>query len=816
MIMSQGRSSKRGLFPIHEDEREATLHPAKKRVNDPLNAQQNTLNREAILRENVNPPIREGKGVSSQVFPFPSPRANSPQRQSERTQEVNPDESTTILCSREDVHEWHIYSLETNRDRMLLCMGKKLPRLCNDQAAHFEHLFLHNGQILQCSGRESNRSTTLSGGDAEEFEIQNFGRRATHAPPPFRAPSCSAEEDEDGLDDGVQFGGDCEDGDDDGNGSDTFGLNLPRHPPIPTSCPFAAYWFDEETETTRRFKVPEWTEMPDFAELGKTVPRERYWATIFLCMRKHKSKFLKFLEMPRKRSMLDVKDAWAAFMDREASLSGMPKEYLVRFSGTMNAELGVLLHFPTFNTAKIKLSYGETMDPSNPSLRIMSKKGLSSDSALVGDLYCRRQKCLDPGQRKFGRTSMTERWSQELQDLHTEYAWEVVEQSAAKVWLMCGSHVQKTWRKRFFPGPNSRFQLESLYMPASEMKLEIGIEYFKVGGEIRRLFIFCPHPESILWTGGYRNKGSRLDDAYNLAAILTDSPCDWNFGERFYVHQCGKKGPVQRADERQASVHSGSTAISMDQATADANAAEGILRRLGREADDPEELDEGVNDYLLNGSLDAADEEMQWEAISTLIDKMSANVSYERHLDPMTSTLAIDVGGQLPLVKLRVIEVEDEVTFSWTELPSAAREVCKRAKISVGVAERLQQKWPNYTLVQCLFRAVRESMRMMAESSNVKRRATSRYAHLYSPPDPSRGQATEVWLQCPVCTWRKKDVHPTYDERGRYLVRHTSCHRCPPENAQGWSPQRQFVPEESDLEKFPRYRYDLLVKEDKY
>lgn len=165
----------------------------------------------------------------------------------------------------------------------------------------------------------------------------------------------------------------------------------------------------------------------------------------------------------------------------------------------------------------------------------------------------------------------------------------------------------------------------------------------------------------------------------------------------------------------------------------------------------------------------------------------------------------------MPLVKLRAIEIEDDVTFSWADLPSSARKVCGGAKINVGVAEKLQQKWPNYTLVQCLFRAVRGYFQTMAEAYNVKRRANSGYAHLYHAPDPTKGQPMEVLLHCPICKWRRKDRHPTYDHDGRYLLRRKSCYRCPPDNSLGWSTQQLFEPDETDCTRLPRFGYRDLV-----
>jgi hypothetical protein len=393
-----------------------------------------------------------------------------------------------------------------------------------------------------------------------------------------------------------------------------------------------------------------------------------------------------------------------------------------------------MLHFPTFHTAKSKLEFGETLNNSDPSLRVMSRKGLSSDTALVDDLFCRRQKCLDGDQRKFGKTSMSEQWSKQLRILHTDYAWNVLEQSSAKVWLMCGSHVQKAWRKRYEPGPNSLFQIESLYMPTSEMKLEIGIEFFSPGGAIRRLYIFCPHPESIVWTGGFRNKDSRLDDAYNLAAILTRSEPDWSFGERFYVHQSGRKGVPQRADERQPVVQSGTTLVDTRRTTVEVGAAKAFLRRLAGEAADAEELDDGVRGFLLNKAEDSIDEETQWDVISIVIDKMGTHVPFQRRLDPGTSTIAIDVGNDMPLVKLRVVEIEDDITFLWAELPSSAREGCRRAKINGGTAERLQTKMAKLHIGAVL---ISSCTREHAKDGGFLEREATSYVKVCTPLQPA-------------------------------------------------------------------------------
>ena len=238
--------------------------------------------------------------------------------------------------------------------------------------------------------------------------------------------------------------------------------------PIPTSYPFEGSYVHEGNVV--EVNIPRWDGIPEFEEMQDMPERDMYWSLIFFLFRKHEDKLLRFLHKEKSRTDFDVPAAFEAFRNEEVVLSRQEKGFLVRPSGSINTQMAVMLHWPTFTTKAHKLENGEVFDPCNPCLGIMAAKGLSDNTAFIVDMYCRRARVLSKAERSRGETPMSKHWSPELRALHKKLSFGLVEQSTAKVWLWCGNPVQEEWRRKICNPAGLKMIRRTFYMPTCELR----------------------------------------------------------------------------------------------------------------------------------------------------------------------------------------------------------------------------------------------------------------------------------------------------------------------------------------------------------
>jgi hypothetical protein len=84
-----------------------------------------------------------------------------------------------------------------------------------------------------------------------------------------------------------------------------------------------------------------------------------------------------------------------SFVEQETAVSGKAEGHLIKPSGTLDAPLHLLLHYPTFSTKHP--SFGEVSDTTNPCLGLLvSGKGLKAvDGILFSDTSSRRKNAVN-------------------------------------------------------------------------------------------------------------------------------------------------------------------------------------------------------------------------------------------------------------------------------------------------------------------------------------------------------------------------------------------------------------------------------------
>lgn len=100
-------------------------------------------------------------------------------------------------------------------------------------------------------------------------------------------------------------------------------------------------------------------------------------------------------------SMVPADDtSWAEFVKKETEASKQPEAYLVKPSGYRDAQLHLVLHYPTFRVANDE--YGEMDDASNPTIKQLRDKGIRPDPQLslgMSDLSRMTRTCSGSRQR---------------------------------------------------------------------------------------------------------------------------------------------------------------------------------------------------------------------------------------------------------------------------------------------------------------------------------------------------------------------------------------------------------------------------------
>ena len=99
---------------------------------------------------------------------------------------------------------------------------------------------------------------------------------------------------------------------------------------------------------------------------------------------------------------------------KDAVANDEERVYLLKPFGALDADLGLLLHYPTFSTSPFE--NGSVADWANRCMRILFRKGLRTQTCLRVDRFCLRRK-LDKQERRAGKF-IRERWARAQRVAH--------------------------------------------------------------------------------------------------------------------------------------------------------------------------------------------------------------------------------------------------------------------------------------------------------------------------------------------------------------------------------------------------------------
>lgn len=228
---------------------------------------------------------------------------------------------------------------------------------------------------------------------------------------------------------------------------------------------------------------------------------------------------MEFLAEPAPPSpTVTVTQLFEEFVAKEVALSNDRPDYLVRPSGSLDAKLGFLLHFPTFKVAVGLVSWGETAEESNPCIACVLRKLLDWKSFLMLDTYNRRASPIPRKQRRKNHMVPMDTWPEDLRRLHEQFAENIMHTSTAKVWVVFG----KANKERYLRSAGSKsVKTVDFSQRDPSLKTPVALE-FNESRQICRIVIFCQHPETLFYASDSCDTGRLMDQGMNLAAALTD------------------------------------------------------------------------------------------------------------------------------------------------------------------------------------------------------------------------------------------------------------------------------------------------------
>jgi len=160
---------------------------------------------------------------------------------------------------------------------------------------------------------------------------------------------------------------------------------------------------------------------------------------------------------------------------------------LVRPSGYLDAELGLLLHYPTFRTTG-KLQGSKIADPGNSCIRMLLKKGISPVTCLMIDRYCLRY------QRKNETDNPSKSWPYMHRQAHERFSEDVMNDSIARVWIVLGKEGVQWYR--------DSHDHDIIFVPyGDDYSVEVALEYerdspFTHRGPLRCTVVLYNHPRA--------------------------------------------------------------------------------------------------------------------------------------------------------------------------------------------------------------------------------------------------------------------------------------------------------------------------------
>lgn len=459
---------------------------------------------------------------------------------------------------------------------------------------------------------------------------------------------------------------------------------------------------------------------------------------------------------PEKEEVLDdLPERFAVFRDEEVAASKEKPEHLVCPSGSLNADLLILLHYPTFKTREDLKLNGTTAADVNPCINFLIKKGFSTSSCLFLDRYCRRLDPL-PIKRKVKNKKShwlevpMDRWSSDLSNIHRRFSLSVMQTSKAKVFLIFGDRN----KQEYLDSPQHQFM--EVQLDTSVDPVQVAIEYHE--SRVKRVLIFCPHPEWLLHRDSYIQKGLIVDQIQNLAAALSGITLDLTYANRLYRGMDGETGDNFRAklDKEGSALAQVYTLALRDRAVKAGKASAQKRAELAKRDAQITLYEEAI--------MPGPDANLSVTAVKLLA---VAEVACA-HEDILGVPLSLDQLDARLLEWLKDWGIHTETqAYDWMELVS--NDGCSLTEV---IEQQLLVQYE-----EAVIDDNRRRRRAMHHSSD--RQNNPLLNVIYEEAQSTKRQQDKVVVACKVCNLRRFDNQPIYMiTDGAYVLKSMHCAQC--------------------------------------
>ena len=204
----------------------------------------------------------------------------------------------------------------------------------------------------------------------------------------------------------------------------------------------------------------------------------------------------------------ELMDTYQDFLEAEVKISGWNPAHIVRPSGSRNARLHLMLHYPTFTTENP--DYGETADATNVCINLLLRKGLSAQNAFWYEAYFRRQVAAAVRHHAIA----AQFWPEAVRQHHEKFSL-FCQQQAKTVLVVFGAANRKAISNRYW---SEKYTVTEYRVRITATETVVLGVVRCTDGLIDHLLIFCPHPEWLLhnWTFGKQIRTYVLYTRYTL------------------------------------------------------------------------------------------------------------------------------------------------------------------------------------------------------------------------------------------------------------------------------------------------------------
>ena len=225
----------------------------------------------------------------------------------------------------------------------------------------------------------------------------------------------------------------------------------------------------------------------------------------------------------------DLENRWQLFKEAEPrawSDVGEPaksSDNLIKFDGDCSAKVCVVMHYPTFSKS-VKTFF----DAENPCLDRMMKKGLLAETCFGFDIHHRQENSKDYKRDHCPGTGYPEA----VRVVHTDLAFDLLGMIPARLHVLVGQCVQKTYAARF---PKQAMRDVEVTVSGNR-KVKFLLRTGGSNGNLASLAVCCPHPEGLFLANATEGplRACQMDSGINTVMTLSSLPTRPDYFARFY------------------------------------------------------------------------------------------------------------------------------------------------------------------------------------------------------------------------------------------------------------------------------------------